>query len=219
MSLLFIILIGGILWIGYVSNRLPKTGRATLNKGEIITATITNNNTQADKPVTMRAQKDGRKFKVKLKPTEARLWIKGDSVQILLVENSNEYRIKFNDYFKENEERIMSMVLDKLKTVENYLISSKLVKYKKEDFELFKKSSLSSQQIFSFCTSMRLIDVSAVVTAALGIVVFLWWKTFSPHVMDLLAGIIPVLIAVWAIYNTVTNCKRTLKKLRKSEKE
>ena len=219
MSLLFIILLGGILWIGYVSNRLPKTGRATLNKGEIITATITNNNTQADKPVTMRAQKDGRKFKVKLKPTEARLWIKGDSVQILLVENSNEYRIKFNDYFKENEERIRSMVLDKLKTVENYLISSKLVKYKKEDFELFKKSSLSSQQIFSFCTSMRLIDVSAVVTAALGIVVFLWWKTFSPHVMDLLAGIIPVLIAVWAIYNTVTNCKRTLKKLRKSEKE
>lgn len=219
MSLFFIILLFGILWVGYVSNRIPKTGRAISGKGEIITATITNNNTQADKPVTMRAQKDGRKFKVKLKPTEARLWIKGDSVQILLVENSKEYRIKFNDYFKENEERIMGMALDRLKAVESYPVSSKLVKYEKEDFERFKNSSLSSQQISSFCTSMRLIDVSAVVTAALGIVVFLWWKTFSPHVMDLLAGIIPVAIAAWSIYSTVTNCKRTLKKLRKSEKE
>ena len=219
MSLLFLILIGGILWIGYVSNRIPKTGRAISNKGEIITATITNNNTQADKPVTMRAEKDGRKFKVKLKPSEARLWIKGDSVQILLVENSKEYRIKFNDYFKENEHRIMDMVLERLKTVENYLVSSKLVKYEKEDFERFKKSSLSSQQIFSFCTSMRLIDISTVITVALAVVVFLWWKTFSPGVMDLLAGIIPVLIAIWAIYNTVMNCKRILKKIRKSEKE
>ena len=219
MSLLFLILIGGILWIGYVSNRIPKTGRAISSKGEVITATITNSNTAADKPVTMRAEKDGRKFKVKLKPTEARLWIKGDSIKILLVENSKEYRVKFNDYFKENEQRIMEMVLERLKTVENYRLSSKLVNYEKEDFERFKKSPLSSQQIFSFCTSMRLIDISTVVTAALGIAVFLWWKTFSPGLTDLLAGAIVLLIAVWSIYSTVTNCKRILKKIRKSEKE
>lgn len=219
MSLLFIILIGGILWIGYVSNRIPKTGRAISNKGEIITATITNSNTAADKPVTMRAEKDGRKFKVKLKPTEARLWIKGDSIKILLVENSKEYRVKFNDYFKENEQRIMEMVFERLKAVENYRLSSKLVKYEKEDFERFRKSSLQTQQIFSFCSSMRLIDISAVITAALGIVVLMWWKVFSPGIIDLLAGIIPVLIAVWSIYSTVTNCKRILKKIRKAEKE
>ena len=219
MSLLFIILIVGILWIGYVSNRIPKTGRAISRKGEIITATITNNNTQADKPVTMRAECDGRKFKVKLKPTEARLWIKGDSIKILLVENSNEYRILFNDYFRDNEERIREKVLNKLESVGNCIVSSKLVKYEKEDFELFEKSSLSSQQIFSFCTSMRLIDISTVIAAALGIVVFLWWKTFSPELMDLLAGVIVLLIAVWSIYSAVTNCKRTLKKIRKSEKE
>lgn len=219
MTLLFIILLGGILWVGYVSNRIPKTGRAISNKGEIITATITNNNTYADKAVTMRAEKDGRKFKVKLKPTEARLWIKGDSIKILLVENSKEYRVKFNDYFKENEQRIMEMVIERLKSVDRYLISSKLVGYEKADFERFKKSSLSSQQIFSFCTSMRLVDVSTVITAALGVTVFLWWKNFSPQVMDLIAGIIPVVIATWSIYSTVTNCKRMLKKIRKSEKE
>ena len=66
---------------------------------------------------------------------------------------------------------------------------------------------------------MRLIDISTVITVALAVAVFLWWKTFSPGVMDLLAGIIPVLIAIWAIYNTVMNCKRILKKIRKSEKE
>ena len=219
MSLLFIILIGGILWIGYVSNRIPKTGRATSRNGEIITATITNTNTQADKPVTMRAQKDDRKFKVKLKPTEARLWIKGDSINILLVENSKEYRIMFNDYFRENEQRIKESVLEKLKTVESYPVSTKLVKFEKEDFERFKNSSVTSQQIFSFCTSMRLIDICTVITAALGIAVFLWWKIFNPGAMDMLAGVIPVLLAVWSIYSAVTHCQLILKKLRKSEKE
>lgn len=219
MSLLFLILLVGILWVGFVSNHIPKTGRAISSKGEVITATITNTNTQADKPVTLRAEKDGRKFKVKLKPTEARLWIKGDSIQILLVENSKEYRIKFNDYFKQNEQRIRDSVLEKLKTIEKYPVSPKFVKYEKEDYARFEKSSLSSQQIFSFCTSMHLIDLCTMITAALGIAVVIWWKIFSPKAMELLAGIIPVLIAAWAIYSTTTNCKRTLKKLRKDGKE
>lgn len=216
MSLLFLILLAGILWVGFVSNHIPKTGRAISSKGEIITATITNSNTQTDKPVTMRAEKDGRKFKVKLKPTEARLWIKGDSIPILLVENSREYRIKFNDYFRENEERIREASLEKLKIVEKYPISAKIVKYEKEDFDCFKKSSLSSQQISSFCMSMHLIDICTVVTAALGVAVVLWWKIFSPKTMDLIAGIIPVLISAWSIYSANTNCKRVLKKIRKT---
>ena len=182
MSLLFLILLVGILWVGYVSNHIPKTGRAISSKGETVTATITNSNTLADKAVTLHAEKEGRKFKVKLKPTEARLWIKGDSIQILLVENSKEYRIKFNDYFRENEARIREAALEKLKIVEKYPISAKIVKLEKEDLERFKKSSLSSQQISSFCTSMRLIDICIVITAALGIAVALWWKIFSPKV-------------------------------------
>ena len=218
MSFIVIILLVCLLWLGYVGNRIPKTGRFSSAKGEKITATITNCNKFSDKAVTLRAQKDDRKFKVKLKPTEAHLWIKGDSIDILLGSKTKEYRVLFNDYFRNNEPRIREEALRMLEKVDGYLLSSKFVNYAKEHFEMFKDSHFDSQRIFSFITYMKLIDISTVAAAVLGAGVLLWWKIFSPDTIDLIAALVLVFLVVWAIYNTVTICKRTLKELSKTKK-
>lgn len=219
MSLIFVILFAGIMWIGYVSNRIPKTGRATSTKGSRITATITNSNKYADRCVVMRAESNGKKYKVKMKPTEARPWIKGDSIEIHLVENSKEYRILFNDYFKANEERIRDMALETVKDPKKFYISTKILKYTEDDFELMKKSDLNSQRIFAFSTYMRMINLCTIMAVFFGVAALVWIKVASLKSMDIFAALVPLLIVAWSTYSTVSNCRLLLKKLRKSSEK
>ena len=88
-----------------IINKIPKTGRDPDARGEKIVATITNTNKTADKAVWLRAKSaQGRKFKVKLKASEAKLWIKGDEIRVVLSnENPRKYRVLFHEYFKEND--------------------------------------------------------------------------------------------------------------------
>jgi hypothetical protein len=64
-------------------------------------------------------------------------------------EDGKNYRVLFNDYFRQNESRIRNEALKRLEKVPSYRISSTLLKYKKEDHSAFEKSGLESQQIFA----------------------------------------------------------------------
>ena len=133
MTLFVILMLIALIWVNYVANHIPKMGRDGDAKGEEITAVITNRNKVADKSVILRARANGRSFKVKLKPTEAHLWIKGDSIKIILSENKKTYRILFNDYFRTNENRLREYALMLLeKKVNANLIAARIVKYTKE---------------------------------------------------------------------------------------
>ena len=110
----FIILLAFV-FVMRIANRIPKTGRYNSAAGEKIEAVLTNENRTAEKAATMKLMdKDGRKYCVKLKADEARLWIKGDTVEILLSENKRIYRVLFNDYFRNNEERIRQHAVQRL---------------------------------------------------------------------------------------------------------
>ena len=64
---------------GYV----PKQGRWIDADGEEIFATITNINKNADRHSIIRAKdENGKKYSAKLRPTEAKFWIKGDKIKI-----------------------------------------------------------------------------------------------------------------------------------------
>ena len=87
------------------ANHIPKTGRCFDADGQEVIATITNTNRTAEKAVTIRAIDDnGRRYRAKLKASEAKLWIRGDKIRIILSDRSKNYRILFHEYFKENEQ-------------------------------------------------------------------------------------------------------------------
>ncbi len=215
MSFLVIILFVGLVWVGYITNHIPKEGRSASAKSHRITATITNSNRVADRASTLRAEYNGRKFKVKMKPTEAHLWVKGDDIDILLDENEKEYRILFNDYFRKNEERLRKVALEKLEKVEKYMVSGKIVKYEKSHYEMFEKSDFDSQRIFAFATYMRMVDIYTVIATLIGVAVAVWWKLAKPDFSSVIAGIAFVILLVWSLYSTVQTCKRTLKELNR----
>ena len=161
----FIVLLAFSLVISIV-NRIPKAGRYNSAAGEKIEAMLTNENRTAEKPATMKlVDKDGRKYRVKLKADEARLWIKGDTVEILLSEKKSVYRVLFNDYFRNNEERIRQHAAQRLeKTVKRGIISTRLVGVQKESLEAFVSSEADSRVIFIFSTFMRMIDTYSIVS-------------------------------------------------------
>ncbi len=220
LSLVVVILCIGMVIINRLVNHIPPTGRDAYANGEKIVATITNNNKTADRSVTMRAKKDGRKFKVKIKATEANLWTKGDKIEILLSDNPKKYRVLFNDFFRNNENKIRETVIERLKKVDMYLVSKALTGYKKENYDEFKESKMETKRIFSFLTYMKMVDVYAVVTVVLAIIMLLWWKLTSPQTGELVVIGTLVLLVGWSVYSAVTACKRILKELKKTtEKE
>ena len=76
---------------------IPKRGRWIDVDGEELTATITNINKNADRYTTIRAiGDDGRKYRAKLRPTEAKYWIKGDKIKITLTADGKNYRVHFH---------------------------------------------------------------------------------------------------------------------------
>ncbi len=213
MTFVLLVFFGGLLWVSFVSGHIPKTGRDGKAKGEIITATITNTNKYADAPATLKAEKDGRKFKVKIKATEAHLWLKGDSIDIVLSEDKKSYRVLFNDYFKENEPRIREKALERLSKAQNYRIASAFIKYKKEYFESFRNSSLDSQSIFALISYIRMIDIYTVVTAIMAVATLVWKKMSNPEWSMLLLPIALILFMAWTLYSATITCNRIMKKV------
>ena len=212
----FVILLafGGVLSF---ANRIPKTGRCPDASGKEIEAKIINRNPTAEKAVTMRLKdENAKKYRVKLKAGEAKLWIKGDSVRILCSETSKNYRVLFHDYFKDNEERIREYALEKLrKTVKPYLIAARLVEYKKETPEAFQASGVDSQTIFAFTTYMRTIDVYSAVEIISAALLLYWYAVAKPGFKEILLPLILLMVLFLALNVVVDSCKRVLKRINK----
>ena len=204
-------------YIAFLS-RIPKRGRYPDANAEIITAIITNTNKTAEKAATLRAKADdGRKFKVKMTPTEAKLWIKGDIINIALSSDKKKYRILFHEYFKANESRLREQAIVILeKKVPLNFISAKLIGYNKESLDAIKTSEADSQTIFTFSTLMHLIDIYSVIGALFTAVFAVWFLSFSPEFGRYIIPLALILMFVWVIYGTVTTCKKILDTLKKS---
>lgn len=213
---LFVILLA-FAGVAGVINRIPKTGRCPDASGKEIEAKIINRNPTAEKAVTMRLRdEDGKKYRVKLKASEAKLWIKGDSVKVLCSETSKNYRVLFHDYFKNNEERIREYAMEKLrKTVKPYLIAGHLVDYKRETPEAFQASGADSQTIFAFTTYMRMIDVYSVVAVILAAAFLYWYAVSKPGFSQLLLPLILVVLLFVVLNGAVNSCKRVIKSISK----
>ena len=209
MTAYVLVLLIGLILIGCTSGRITKTGRYADAKGEVIEAIITNTNKTAEKAAVLRAQKDGRKFKVKLKPTEAHLWIKGDSINIILSEDGKNYRVMFNDYFRQNETRLREAAVEKLSKIKPYLFAARFTEYKKEHFGLIKNSDMDSQQIFAFYTYMKMIDVYSPTLAVLTVITLIWKNAANPGRERLLAAVLLILFVLWSkiFYLYLTNNK------------
>ncbi len=213
---LFVLLLAFAGFSGIV-NHIPKTGRCPDASGKEIEAKIINSNSNAERAVTMRLRdENGKKYRVKLKDSEAKLWIKGDSVKVLCSETSKNYRVLFHDYFKNNEERIREYALEKLrKTVKPYLIAGRLVDYKKETPEAFQASGADSQTIFAFTTYMRMIDVYSVVAVIFAAAFLNWYAASKPEFSQLLLPLILVALLFVVLNGAVKSCKRVIKSISK----
>ncbi len=212
----FFVLLAFSLVISIV-NRIPKTGRYNSAAGEKIEAMLTNENRTAEKTATMKlTDKYGRKYRVKLKADEARLWIKGDTVEILLSENKRIYRVLFNDYFRNNEERIRQHAVQRLeKTVERGFISTRLVGTQKESLQAFVSSEADSRVIFIFATFMRMIDTYSIISFFATVLFLVWRSAVKPAFSQMAFPLVVVIITYFMIYSAVTTCKGLLKKYTK----
>lgn len=198
----------------YLANRIPKTGRYPDAKGEVVKATIINSNKTAEKAVTLRAKDtNGRTYKVKIKPTEAKIWIKGDSINVVLDKEGKNYRILFNDYFRENEQRLRQEAFSILeKRVKPWFIAARMVGYTKKTPDEIKSSEADSKTVFTFATLMHLVDVYAVAGIIL-VLGFLWWyMSYSPSIKVFILPLIVVLVVLWSVYSASEACKNILRK-------
>lgn len=201
--------------VGGVANHIPKTGRCFDADGRQVTAKITNTNRAAEKPATMRLRDEkGRRYHVKLKASEVKLWIKGDTVRIILSDKSKNYRVLFHEYFKENEERIREQALIMLeKTIKPGFIAARLTGYTKNSPEAFRASEADSHTIFTFATYMHMIDIYSVIAAIMVIVFAVWYMVFKPQLIHFMMPLLIVLAIFFMLNGTVTTCKRVLDKV------
>lgn len=212
MSIFFILLF--FLAIVKTVNRIPKRGRSNEADGEKIVATITNENRVADKPATMKlVDKDGNKYRVKMKTDEAKMWIKGDSVGIILSDKKGVYRVLFTDYFRQNESRMRENAVKKMeKSIKPWFVSSRLTGYTEKSFEAMKNSEADSRIFFMFMSYMKLINTYSIV-AFLSTVIFLAWRgVYSPSLSQQGFPFVVLLIVYYVIYGSVTTCKKILKR-------
>ncbi len=212
----FFVLVAFLL-VSRIADRIPKTGRYNSAAGEKIEAVLTNENRTAEKAETMKlVDKDGRRYRVKLKADEARLWIKGDTVEILLSENKRVYRVLFNDYFRNNEERIRQHAAQRLeKTVKRGFISTRLVDCKEENLQAFISSEADSRVIFIFATFMHMIDVYSIVSFFATVLFLAWRSAVKPAFSQMAFPLVVVIITYFMIYSAVMTCKGLLKKYTK----
>lgn len=204
-----------VLAFNVLINRIPRTGRAGITKGIRVDAVITNKCKNGLGTKTMRLEAGGRKFKVKLKSDEAHLWIKGDSVSVL-VSNDNKkiYRVLFFDYFHENEQRLRSFALDMLKskTKENG-ISAKALKYTDETYTKVENSSADSRTVYMLCSYMKLLENYIVLSVVFCVFAVLAKILLRLSMTEMLVPIAALGILLWYIYSVITTCGRIMKKL------
>lgn len=198
-----------------LAGRIPKTGRCSDASGEVMEATIVNKNKMAEKAVTMKLKgENGKKYKVKLKPDEAKLWIKGDKVKIVFSENKKDYRVLFHDYFKENDERIRQHALKLLeKGVSTHFVAARMVGYTKESPEAFRKSGADAHTVFSFLTYMKLIDLYSVVGAFFALLFVVWFIVTKPELINALIPLLLVGMVFYVLSGAAKSCKAVLKKV------
>ena len=219
LSFLVIVFVISMLWVSFITNRMPKTGREGISKGKEVSAVITNNNRGADRAVVMRAVgDDGRKYKVKMSPTEAHLWKKGDRVTVLISEeDGKKYRIMFNDYFRNNEDRLRVYAKELLeKKIRMNFIATRFVKYTKESGEAFKNSKLNSQRIFTFITLMSMIDGYTVFTGVCTIAFLVYFKKCSLKFSAALVPAAIIALMAWYISSAVKTCVKIKTEAEKS---
>ena len=219
MTFFVIAILIGFIFINYSANHIPKTGRDADASGEIIEAVIVNRAKSADRSAVMKLVHNKRRFQVKMKPTEAHLWIKGDTVRIILSKNTKKYRVLFGEYFRENEARIRDYALSMLeKRVNVNFVAAKLSKYTKESFEAIKASKLESQRIYTFVTLMGILDIYTVVTGVAGAVFLIWCAKKTPSFGELIVPLLVIVVLIWMLYNTNETCKGIIKKAEKERK-
>lgn len=219
MTFFVIAILIGFIFINYSANHIPKTGRDADASGEIIEAVIVNRAKSADRSAVMKLVHNKRKFQVKMKPTEAHLWIKGDTVRIILSKNTKKYRVLFGEYFRENEARIRDYALSMLeKRVNVNFVAAKLSKYTKESFEAIKASKLESQRIYTFVTLMGILDIYTVVTGVAGAVFLIWCAKKTPSFGELIVPLLVIVVLIWMLYNTNETCKGIIKKAENERK-
>ena len=197
-----------------IANRIPKTGRCNYANGKKIQAVITNTNRSAERAAVMKlVDENGKKYRVKMKADESKMWIKGDSVDILLSESDGEYRVLFNDYFRENEERISEYMIEKIKkSVKFWSLSSRFVGYTEKSSEVFLSSGADARIMFVFETYMHMINTYSIMSFV-STAVFLGWKAvYSPKFSQQIFPFAVLLIMYFAIYSAVMTCKNILKK-------
>ena len=197
------------------ANRIPRTGRAGITKGEEISSIITNDHKGGMGAKTMHLEGNGRKFKVKLKPDESHLWIKGDKVKVLVsYENKKIYRVLFFDYFHENEERLR---LDALKMLEGKIKSNgvcvKILKFTEETYKKVEESSADSRTVFTLYSHMKLLDSYIAMGIVLAVFMLLAKIIARVSMTKMLLPIAVLGIVLWFTYNTITTCGRIIKKL------
>lgn len=220
MTFLVIMMFICLVWISFVTNRIPQTGREGILKGREINGTIINKNKTADRSATMKILGEDKKhYRVKLKPTEAHLWIKGDGIKIIVSEeNPKKYRVLFNDYFRLNEKRIREHAVKLMKNgVSTYLIAAKSVKYTKDTADEIEKSQLSSQRIFSFVTYMRMFDLYSVFTALFIVCTIVYARVKNPTFTQILVPIALILIMLWFLYAAMNMCIKIIKEAKPKE--
>lgn len=220
-GLTFIIVVAALALtiLNATAGKIPKEGREGISEGKEITAVIVNENKTADRSATMKLEDDnGRKYQVKMSPTEAHLWIKGDRVKILISkEDEKKYRVLFNDYFRHNEDRLRQRAKEMLeKRVNVNFLAARFCKYTKESLEAFKKSKLESQRIFVFVTLMKIIDVYTVLTGILAIGAIYFVKLSGEGFKSWLIPGVLIGIMVLVINSAVKTCVKIKTEAEKS---
>ena len=197
-----------------IANHIPKTGRCSHASGKKIQAVITNTNRAAERSATMKlVDENGKKYRVKMKADESKMWIKGDNVEILLSDSDKEYRVLFNDYFRENESRIREYMGEKIKkSIKYWGISSRFAGYTEKSSEAFLNSGADARIMFLFYTYMRMVNTYSII-AFLSTVVFLGWRgVYSPKISQQAFPFVVIIIVYFMIYSAVMTCKNILKK-------
>ena len=208
-----------MIWMNIATGRIPKTGREGITEGKAVSAVIVNENKAADRCATMKlVGDDGRKYQVKMSPTEAHLWIKGDRVKILISEvNDAKYRVLFNDYFRGNEDRLRVKAKELLeKKVSLKFFAARFVKYTEESLEIFKKSKLESQRLFVFITMMKMLDFYTVFTALFAAVALFLVKSAGGGIKSWFIPFVIVGAMVIFLNSLVKNCVKIKTEAEKS---
>ena len=208
--IIVVVMLIAFLLLTLKANHVSKTGRDPDAKGKTITATITNKNKTADKAVVLRARdRDGRRYKVKMKPTEAKLWIKGDEIKIILSkDNPRKYRVLFMDYFRENSGRIREHAIMQLENKVKNRIAAKLVGYSHKTLKAFKMCSIDSHDIFAFSTFMRMIDIYSVVAMLMVFSFIGWFWVKMPSFGIMIVPLGALLLLLLLLKGSVDVCKR-----------